>query len=188
MGKRKTFLEDEEKFQNSRVSREIQNMRHKDLQRACVMRGMPFEKVVESTTPELIGWFTSHYETNGDPTLLTEFDAWVDKKLKDKGYVKGDAIFHPQLKLGFFSADDLPDSTFKKKIPEKQPEDQREKPRREKDEEMGVIKGTKKALTYQCCKEGKNLQDTTDLVTEKFPEAQAKSIAIWYKRCQKELR
>jgi len=191
MGKKKFRYEPDERSVHDIVSREVQGMRHRDLQRACVMRGMPFKEVVEATDPDLINWFTKHYHEGQDMTRLPEFDAWVDSELKRVGVKDGDPLFHSSLKLGYFKADDIEDSELK---PKKNKQSDTEKPikekkdKRVKDEETGMVKGTKKALTYQCCREGLSVADTLTRVLESFPEAQPKSITIWFKRCQKELK
>jgi len=60
-----------------------------------------------------------------------------------------------------------------------------EKKPTEVDKETGVRKGTKKNLTYTLAKQKIPLEKVVKQVMKEFPEAQEKSIKIWYKRAIK---
>lgn len=163
------------------AERELQHLRHKDLQRACVGRGMPFEDVVSSDIPTLQGWFCKHYDNSQNLVFLDEFDDWMAEQLRAAGYSKGDPVFHSDLRLGFIGVSDADDEGKKTKKPRLKSLDKKEKPKRERVEGTKVFKGTKKALTYQLAS-SHTLAQVTEQVMEQFPEAKPKSISIWYKR------
>jgi hypothetical protein len=168
-------------------------MKHKDLVRACVSRGLEFQRVVEWDHNKLGSFFLENFDTTEDPNKLDEYDRWIQVQLEGRGYTKGDAILSPYLRVGFVGKGDLEDLPTKiidptvkvKKVPEQV---RLEKPKREKDEVTGVVAGTKKNMTYTLAKEGKELPKVIELVKKQFPEAEEKSIKIWYKRCLKEMQ
>lgn len=170
--------------------RALAKMKYRDLKLACVARGMPFEEVIAADHPKLASWFNQNFENGEDPTLLNEFDVYVEEQLQQRGYKKGDAILAPCFRLGYIPPmEDLPDQPKRVGIVvkmETKPEEQ--KPKREVDTETGIIAGTKKALTYKCQKDGKSLDETVKIVKDKFPEAQDKSIKIWFQRSAKAIK
>lgn len=160
--------------------KQLVNMRHKDLKIACVLRGMPFEEVVNTTTPGLGSWFCSNYDKEQNKQLLDDFDDWLEPQLSDP------ALKHPMLRLGYSGPKDeegnvIIPKTLKPKT--KAPS----KPRKERDAKTGIFKGTKKQLTYECAHNGETFEDTCGIVKEKYPEAVDKSIKIWYNRAKKEI-
>jgi hypothetical protein len=167
--------------------RALANMKYKDLKLACVARGMPFEEVIAADHPKLASWFYKNFDNGEDPTLLSEFDVYVEDQLQKRGYKKGDAVLAPCFRLGFVPPmNELPDQPKKVGIVvkmETKPEEPKAK--REVDQETGIIAGTKKSLTYKCQKDGKTLDETVKIVKEKFPDAQDKSIKIWFQRSAK---
>lgn len=174
-----------------KVLHQLGMMKHKDLVRACVSRGLGFDRVVEYDHNQLGSFFLKNYDTSEDPKLLDEYDSWVENQLTARGYKKGDALLSPFLRLGYVGKGDLGDAPTKiidptskpKKIPETVKVD---KSKREKDESTGVVTGTKKNLTYTLAREGKELPRVIELVKKQFPDAQEKSIKIWFKRALKD--
>lgn len=169
------------KFTGSRALAELETMKHKDLQRACIVRGMDFEEVIESTTPQLSNWFVNNFQRSQDSTLLNTFDAFIEIKLQQRGYKKGDAILSPELRLGYLGP---VDETTGKTIIRRISGISKTVKKRERDD-SGLFTGTKKSLTFQLAKEGKTLVETLEIVTGKFPEAVEKSIKIWFKKALK---
>ncbi len=167
-----------------RALSEIENFKHKDLQRACVVRGMPFDDVVNTTTPGLSNWFISNYGNGQDPNLLNMFDGWVEEKLRELGRDEDDPIMTPCLRLGYIGeVDEETGKTIIKRLRNiKKPG----KEKRERDEVTNIFLGTKKALTYDCAKKLLPMNETIDIVTKQFPEAVEKSIRIWYGKAKKE--
>lgn len=167
--------------ETDRALAELQNMRHRDLQKACIVRGMDFNEVLESSTPGLSNWFITNFDRGQDSTLLNTFDSFVENKLSEKGYTKDDAIMSPDLRLGFVSnvVDKSGIPQLKRVIPIDKPIVKRER------DDSGLFTGTKKSLTFQLAKDGVPLAEAIEKVKEKFPQAVDKSIKIWYKKALK---
>lgn len=184
MAKKKSAMVDSMSSLEDRINRELAMMKHKDLQAACISRGLEFDNVLKFSHHDLANWFYKNYERSENPQLLNEYDAWVEEQLQKRGYKKGDAIMSPHLRLGFVPPmSDIPEPRIIK--PENS---ENNKPKivktekRKKDESTGVYSGTKKNLTYQLTDEGKTTEEIIKAVIEKFPDAQEKSIKIWIKR------
>lgn len=169
----------------SKVARELSSMKHRDLQRACIARGLPFQEAVDKDAPTLAGWYSEHRDRTQNHNLLNEFDDWRDLILKNRGYEKGDPVFHPSLRLGYIAGRDSEGNVTSTKKPRGLGLDKKKKKKREKDS-TGLFTGTKKSLTYNCQREGLSIPDTIKKVLATFPEAQEKSISIWWKRSVKE--
>ena len=155
----------------------LTQFKRKDLQRACLTRGMDFETLASSSDLDMQGWFLKNYENPVDEDLLAKYDKWFDRFLiKDRGYSrKRNAwAFHPSLKMSFHEPEDEEQEVIKpikeKKVP------------KQKDSEVGIYTGTKKALTYKLAKKGLPFETVCTKVLKQFPEAQEKSIKIWYKK------
>lgn len=155
-----------------------QKMRYKDLQRACIVRGMDFDILVQCDIHRLQSWLVKHFEDDVDPVRLDNFDSWRE------GYMKAQGIDEPFVRLGYVAeTDDITGEIIKRK---KLRNIKKPKFKRERNTQLGgIFKGTKKELTYQCELQGKTLEDTISIVTEKFPEAVEKSIRIWYKKSKR---
>lgn len=168
---------------HGRALSELENMKHKDLKRACVVRGMPFEEVVNNTTPGLSNWFQNNYGRGQNLGLLDEFDAWIKNELLKRGYKDGDPMLSPSLGLGYIGEvnPETGETIIKRPKGMKKPP----KAKRERDEDTGLFKGTKKDLTYQCQKDGLDFKTTFTKVLWQFSEAQEKSVRIWFNRARK---
>lgn len=159
----------------------LSKMRYRDLQRACISRGMKFDDMVNTDIIGLQSYLFHEWHRDADLTLLDKFDEWR-KEYLEKKHGPGE----PFVRLGYLgkSNEDGGDKE-KKPIREKAPK----KPKRERDETLGSIyKGTKKALTFQSIQEGKTIEETIKIVISTFPDALDKSIKIWAKRAAKELK
>lgn len=172
-----------------KVNRALQGLKHRGLQRECIVRGMTFQEVVDADHWRLATYFYDHFEDPEDLSKLTDYDTWMEAKLEERGHKKGDVILSPSFRFGF--APDL-DQIGTIQTPgrprlEKPVGDAIAPPaKREVDTETGVVSGTKKNLTYQLTDQGLAIDEIIDKVVESFPQADPKSIKIWYKRRLKE--
>jgi hypothetical protein len=170
-------------FENGRALRELSNMKHRDLQRACIVRGMPSQDMVESDHHKLVSWFIENYDNTQSEELLINHDGWVEEQLIARGYKKGDVLLSPALRFSYVG--NIEEIEKPKII---KPHNEKEKPpneRKEKstvDASTGIRTGTKKALTYQLTISGLSIGEVIKGVKNKFPEAEDKSIKIWFKR------
>lgn len=172
-----------------RAHRELAHMKHKDLQKACIMRGMASQDMVNANHHTLVSYFIKNYDRGEDINLLPLHDAWVEEQMVKRGYQKGKEFLHPALKFGISGDIDKvekvkevkPDAAVKVPNP-------KNKERAQMDEVTKVRKGTKKDLTYTLTREGKPQAEIIAKVMEVFPEAQEKSIKIWHKRAVKQMQ
>lgn len=176
-----------DKDREQRIDKVLAHLKHKDLQRECILRGLDFAKIVEFDHHALSNWFYHNFEEPQDLTKLTLYDVWMEDQLQKRGYKKGDAILAPSFRLGFTpDLDGLPlktpgvSTTLKQVANSAEPKEV--KPKRTVDETTGVYTGTKKNLTYTLTDEGMELSQIIEKVLERFPDAQEKSIKIWNKR------
>lgn len=168
-----------------RINRALSRMRHRDLQRECILRGLEFNKIIEFDHHGLANWFFEHFEDVEDLTRLTEYDLWIEAQLQERGHKKGDVILSPSFRFGF-----SPDMSEVKvlgittgRFQVTEPNTSAEpKMKREADPATGVISGTKKNLTYQLTDQGLSIDEIIAKVKESFPQAEEKSIKIWQKR------
>lgn len=158
--------------------RDSSNMNYKDLKRNCVVRGMPFEDVINGSFPRLQVWLHHNVGKEIIPHLLDDFDDYVEEKLRERG---ADDLIHPQLRLGFIGERDEEGNAVKiKRV--KGIKKKRRKRERTKD---GIYKGTKKAYVYEAQQKGWTLKKTIRRTFAKFPDASEKSIKIWYKKSER---
>lgn len=167
----------------TRADYDLTRMKYPDLKRACIARGMPFEEASCGSIPRLSSWFVKNYDNSQALTLLDEYDAWFEAGALARGYKKGDAILHTDLRMGFIAATE--DGNNKKPRLGNKGLKKKEKKKRERVEGLKIFAGTKKALTYECQKEKMTIADTIEKVKAQFPQAKDKSILIWYKRSLK---
>ena len=191
MKKRKSDTGEWTKSREDRINDVLSQMKHKDLQRACILKGLEPKYIVEWDHHKLAGWFYANFDNGENLLLLQEYDSWLEGQLQSRGYKKGDAILAPALRFGFTpdmdeikglqtpgAAAPLP----KLEVVEKP------KTKRLVDEVTGVYSGTKKNLTYTLTDEGVAIDEIIKKVLEKFPDAQDKSIKIWHKRRLKQIK
>lgn len=174
-------------FENERALRELSKMKHRDIQRACIVRGMPSAEMVNSDHHKLVSWFIKNFERSQDESLLVPHDLWVEEQLKLKGYKEGDTLMSPALRFSYvkdFEQIEKP-KVIKPNQPIVIPE---KKVKAEIDKKTGVREGTKKAMTYGLTDEKLAIDKIIKAVKKKFPNAEEKSIKIWYKRRLKELQ
>lgn len=156
----------------------IEDMTYRDLKKAVIVRGIPFELAAKSDFPALHSWLHKHMDNDISINRLDKYDNWVEESLKLIG--RFDNI-HPQLRLGYVGEkSDNEGKIIIKKTREIKPK----KEKREKTE-TGLYKGTKKALTYESEKAGLSIEETVTKVLEVFEDASEKSIKIWYKKSKR---
>jgi hypothetical protein len=192
MSKKKALAKFSHEDRLSPAEKQLTRMKLKDIRRACVARGMDFDYAIESTIPQISGWFIENYDRGQNLLLLNEFDAHVEAKLKalknpdgTNKYKDGDAVFHSALKLGFIGSKDEDGNVTSTKKPRLKALNKQKKAQKERIEGTKVFKGTKKAMTYELTIGGTAFPEIWEKVSKQFPEAQEKSVKIWYKRALK---
>jgi hypothetical protein len=175
----------------------LRNMNYRDLKIGCIVRGMPFEEVVEAYHGTLASYFRLHYVDDHDPELLEDFDVWMDKQLENDGLKSDDPL--RTFKLSSVIDPETQDIKLRarkaRKAGVRVPKAKRLK--QEKNKNLGVRKGTKKEYTMELVKKlhdaGKNLESKKllskliDRVMDKYPDANEKSIKIWFSRARREI-
>ncbi len=170
-----------------KILEKLAMLRHRDLQRECIMRGLEFQKVVEYDHNKLSSFYLKNYDQETQAGLLDQYDLWLEEELQKRGHKKGDAMLSPSFRMGFVDIKKIEGPIRESSRKKENPSEPKEiKPKREKDEDLGIIKGTKKALTYSLAIAGKDIDDIITQVIAKFPDAKDKSIRIWAKRAVKE--
>lgn len=158
------------------AQKELEKYDLKALKRQVVMRGMPFEEVLQSSVLRIQGWFLEKYHNPKDESLLLDYDKWVEMLLIEGGNAD---LIHPAFRLsGTQTIDD-------KEVKVRRFNDPKiYKPKREKTSE-GIFKGTKKAYTFELQQKGIERNKVVDMVLEKFPEALEKSVIIWFNKSKR---
>tara|TARA_R110001606_G_scaffold397658_2_gene574839 strand:- start:884 stop:1489 length:606 start_codon:yes stop_codon:yes gene_type:complete len=191
----------------SAAEKDLSQYVFKDLQRACLVRGMEPQKMVESDYWKLQSFYIKNYSEVPNNSLLDEYDEWFDSEmaLLGKGADNPDYkwMYHPDLRLGFTTGTDEKGNLVGSKKPRlfKKPKEVTKKERRK--DLGGIFAGTKKAMTMELAKEIINKRQAKDLdkklnhdaiigritkkVLRQFPDANEKSIRIWYNKIKKEL-
>lgn len=159
------------------------NMTYRDLKRKAVILGMPFPDACSAGVFELLH-FIQNSEEKPDKSLIDKYDDWVDSQLENIGYSKDDPLRSSKLRLGFLGEEK--DGTRKiKRVPGiKKPKEK--KPPRERDG-FNLIKGTKKSYVFELTSKGYDLERVTRRMKKKFPEANDKSISLWYRAAKRKL-
>lgn len=183
----------------SMADRATKNMTYKDLQRACIARGMPFEEVLNSSVLQLHSWFGQNFGNGQDLGLINLFDDYVDEQLTSIGRTnpnKSDYVDpnhplkHASLKLGFIAKRDEDGNVLEKKKPRLKGKglDTPVKKKKERVEGTKVFSHTKKGLTYKGASKGIEFERVWKKVKKEYPDANEKSVKIWYTRALKELK
>lgn len=154
---------------------------YKDLQRKAISLGMPFPDVPGSGVFDLISYINNS-NNKPDPSKIDEYDKWLQHHFDLKGIPQDDPIRNSRLRLGFLGDEDENGKIRRKRVPGIKK--QSIKKPRERDE-FKLIKGTKKSYTYELTKKGYDLDRVIRRVKKKFPEANDKSIRLWYRACLK---
>ena len=158
----------------------VEHLNLPDLKRACIMRGMPFGEIGESSIPNLQSWYLKNYDLPVDHRLLEEFDLWCEALLRERG--ADDSMLSPIFRLSSVGArNEDGEITKRKRIRSMVPKIKRKKERTTE----GLFKGTKKAFTYELAQRGLPKAEVMAMVKEKYPDAKDKSIGIWFNRARK---
>lgn len=158
-------------------------MNYKDLKIECVIRGMEFEAVTRGDFPTLTHWLIKNKFNEKNLNLLDEYDNHVEAILRDKG--KEDLI-HPSLRLNYISGNNIDEREENiKKENKKKVKNIVKKSKEKQKDKNGIIKHTKKSLTFKLQGKGYSIEKVIKRVTRRFPEANIKSIKIWYRKSER---
>lgn len=159
--------------------RALKNMTFKDLQKECILRGIDFKLVSELDFYGLSSWFDKNFHNPIDNSNLLTYDEWFEKQLSQRIEPKDSSLLHKHLRFSISNQEKLElEEVIKPKV---KIEEEKPKVKKEKDE-LGIVKGTKKSLTFQLAKEGKSVKMVIKKVLKVFPDASENSIKIWYKK------
>ena len=158
------------------------SLTYRDIKRQAIILGMPFPDATGNSIGALLNYINS--STNEpDPSLIDKYDEWMDFQLSEIGYAKDDPLRSSRLRLGFLGEEQEDGSRKTKRIKGiKKPKKKRERDSR------GLITGTKKSYTFELTSKGYTLERVTRRVLKKFPDANEKSISIWYRKAKKGIR
>lgn len=159
------------------------NMTYRDLKRKAIILGMPFPDACAAGIFDLIG-FIERSENKPDKSLINKYDDWMDKQLEQIGYEKDNPLRSSKLRLGFLG-DEVDGKRKPKRVPGiKKPREK--KPPRERDE-FNLIKGTKKSYVWSLVNKGYELERVIRRMKKKFPEANEKSINLWFRMARRSI-
>lgn len=158
------------------------NMTYKDLKRKAIILGMPFPDACSAGVFDLLHYIQSS-EERPDKSLIDKYDDWMDKQLETIGYSKDDPLRNSRLRLGFLGEEGENGQRRTKRVPGiKKPREK--KPPRERDE-FNLIKGTKKSYVWSLVAKGYDLERVTRRMKKKFPDANDKSITLWFRTARR---
>lgn len=158
------------------------NMTYKDLKRKAIILGMPFPDACSSGVFDLLGYINNS-EEKPDKSLIDKYDDWMDKQLENIGYSKDNPLRSSRLRLGFLGEEGKNGQRKIKRVPGiKKPREK--KPPRERDE-FNLIKGTKKSYVWELTSKGYDIDRVIRRMKKKFPEANEKSINLWYRMAKR---
>lgn len=161
----------------------VGHMKIRELKQACIVRGMPFRQVVESTVWELQSFLINNWIKPTDKTLLNDFDDWMNTELREEGL---EDLIHPRLNMGYFGEDEEGNEHRRqiKNIAISNVASKKEialfKPR----------KGSKKSLVYELIRQDPDIttEELIDRMQEEFPDCPIGSIKSWASRARKSVR
>lgn len=158
------------------------NMTYRDLKRKAIILGMPFPDACSAGIFDLIGYI-ERSTNKPDKNLINLYDEWMDKQLENIGYSKTDPLRSSKLRLGFLGEEGEDGKRKNKRVPGiKKPKEK--KPPRERDE-YNLIKGTKKSYVWELVGKGFDLDRVTRRMKKKFPDANDKSITLWFRTARR---
>lgn len=161
------------------------HMKYKDIKRKAIALGMPFPDSVNCTIFDMLK-FIDQSTNKPDKSLIDKYDEWVDAHMDEIGITKDNPLRSYRLRLGFLGEEDEEGVRKTRRVRGmKKPKKEKKAPR-EKDA-LGLVKGTKKAYTFFLTSKGHSLDRVTRRVKEKFPEANDKSISLWYRAAKRKL-
>ena len=159
---------------------------YRDLQRKAITLGMPFPDVPRAGVMGLIKFINSPDTLAPDPSRIQEYDKWVYNQFDICGVPEDDPLRNSKLRLGYVGEEDENGNIKRKRIPGIKLS-KIKKPARERDE-FNLLKGTKKSYTWELTKKGYEIDRIIRRVLKKFPDANEKSIRLWYRACLRDLK
>ena len=150
------------------------SMTYKDIKRQAIILGMPFPDATGNSIGALLNFINST-SNQPDPSLIDKYDEWMDFQLSERGYAKDDPLRSSRLRLGFLGEEQEDGSRRSKRI----------KGVKKPKEKKGLVAGTKKSYTFELTAKGYDLERVTRRVLKKFPDANAKSISLWYRKAKR---
>lgn len=159
------------------------NMTYKDLKRKAIVLGMPFPDAVKAGVFDLLHYIQASEEIP-DPTLIDKYDEWMDQQLENLGYPKNDVLRNHRLRLGFLGEETVEGKRKSKRVPGIKKT--KKKAPRERDE-FNLIKGTKKSYVWELTSKGYDIDRIIRRMKKKFPDANEKSINLWYRNAKRKL-
>lgn len=166
------------------LSHQGMNMKYRDLKRRAVILGMPFPDACSAGVFDLIK-FINTSDNKPNKHLIDEYDEWMDQQLESLAYEKDNPLRSSKLRLGFLGEDENGEKKTRRVPGIRKPKTK--KPPKERDE-FNLIKGTKKSYVFQLVSKGRSLERTINLVKKKFPDANDKSISLWYRGAKRKLK
>lgn len=155
-------------------------LKYRDIKKMAIERGMPFPEVVSSDFYSLVSFIDSERAQKPNPDLVLQFDLWLEGILKERG---ADYLVKPSLRLSYVS-DEMREGSKEKPAKEKKVKEK--KPPRERDS-FNLIKGTKKSYCYELTEKGFDQERVVRRMKKKFPDANEKSIQLWYRAAKRKL-
>lgn len=160
------------------------NQTYRDLKRKAIILGMPFPDACSASVFQLINWINTS-EEKPNKHLINEYDDWMDRQLETAGLAKDDPLRSSKLRLGFLGEEGEDGKRKTRRVSGiKKPREK--KPPRERDE-FNLIKGTKKSYVWELTSKGYELERIIRRMKKKFPEANEKSINLWYRTAKRKL-
>lgn len=160
------------------------NQTYRDLKRKAVILGMPFPDACSASVFQLINWINTS-EEKPNKHLINEYDDWMDRQLETAGLAKDDPLRSSKLRLGFLGEEGEDGKRKTRRVSGiKKPREK--KPPRERDE-FNLIKGTKKSYVWELTSKEYELERIIRRMKKKFPEANEKSINLWYRTAKRKL-
>jgi hypothetical protein len=182
--KKKTEKKAPSKEKLNLLSHQGMNMKYRDLKRRAVILGMPFPDACSAGVFDLIK-FINTSDNKPNKHLIDEYDEWMDQQLESLAYEKDNPLRSSKLRLGFLGEDENGEKKTRRVPGIRKPKTK--KPPKERDE-FNLIKGTKKSYVFQLVSKGRSLERTINLVKKKFPDANDKSISLWYRGAKRKLK
>jgi len=172
--KRKNQTEDirVEDYKSGYMSR----LKLKDLKRACIMRGMPFSRIVRYGVHEMQSWLYKNFDNKINPVLLDEYDEWFQDQVEDP--------VHVLLKMAYYTEDENGNvkrerrNTFMMGVEKTKAEIAAFKPKR----------GSMKELTFELIRAGKPTKEVIKEVMDQFQTANEGSIKSWASKARKSVK
>lgn len=160
------------------------NQTYQDLKRKAVILGMPFPDACSASVFQLINWINTS-EEKPNKHLINEYDDWMDRQLEIAGLAKDDPLRSSKLRLGFLGEEGEDGKRKTRRVSGiKKPREK--KPPRERNE-FNLIKGTKKSYVWELTSKEYELERIIRRMKKKFPEANEKSINLWYRTAKRKL-